>query len=111
MMAATMPSIGLYKPKVILTKSSPFMLKRKNHSWRPERKKGPLEQFGYVLYQTIGEGPHSKIKLAYHPKEEEYVAIKILQKNKIPKEIYEKFIKREIYIMQQFQHPHIVSNC
>ncbi|XP_064642595.1 testis-specific serine/threonine-protein kinase 3-like [Lineus longissimus] len=105
--AALTPSA--YKAKIISVAAGPLVLKRKNHSWRPVRENAPLEKFGYILGERIGEGPYSKIQLAYNPKEEEHAAVKVITKDKIPRKIFEKFIKREIYIMQQFQHPHIIG--
>ncbi|XP_046359635.1 testis-specific serine/threonine-protein kinase 1-like [Haliotis rufescens] len=63
-----------------------------------------LERFGYTMHETIGEGAYAKVKRAYCRRKNENLAVKIIQKNKIPKEAKEKFLPREIALLQKLRH-------
>ncbi|XP_046544341.1 LOW QUALITY PROTEIN: testis-specific serine/threonine-protein kinase 1-like [Haliotis rubra] len=67
-----------------------------------------LERFGYTLHETIGEGAYAKVKRAYCKKKNENLAVKIIQKSKIPKEAKEKFLPREIALLQKLRHTSLI---
>ena len=87
-----------------------FALKYKDESWRPDKSvKNSLEKIGYTFGPTIGDGVYSKVKKAYCKKLNRDVAIKIIQKKRLPPEIHDKFIPREIALMQKLRHASLVS--
>ncbi|KAK8824972.1 hypothetical protein WA538_005637 [Blastocystis sp. DL] len=62
----------------------------------------------YRLEDTLGTGSFGKVKLATHVITGIKVAIKILSKERIKKLDMLAKVKREIRILQSFNHPHIV---
>ncbi|KAK8797222.1 hypothetical protein WA158_004432 [Blastocystis sp. Blastoise] len=62
----------------------------------------------YRLEETIGMGSFGKVKLAIHINTGIKVAIKILNKEKIRQLDMSEKVKREIKILKEFNHPHII---
>ena len=62
----------------------------------------------YQIKKTIGEGAFSKVKLAIHKQTKQYVAIKVLDKQKVPKNDLERFT-REMQILISLNHPNIIQ--
>jgi len=63
----------------------------------------------YDLYGTLGEGAFGKVKYAVNTENNEAVAIKILDKDKIQTRNMGAQIKKEISIMKMINHHHVVS--
>ncbi|NXJ84260.1 TSSK1 kinase, partial [Trogon melanurus] len=68
-----------------------------------------LGKKGYSLSNTLGEGSYSKVKRAYCSRLKRSVAIKIIDKRKIPKEFLERFLPREIEALKRLEHPSIIK--
>jgi serine/threonine protein kinase len=62
----------------------------------------------YQIKKTIGEGAFSKVKLAIHKQTKQYVAIKVLDKQKVPKNDLERFT-REMQILISLNHPNVIQ--
>ncbi|GET90495.1 serine/threonine protein kinase, putative [Leishmania tarentolae] len=68
----------------------------------------PEQMIGsYVIGETIGRGSFGKVKKGRHVHTGEYVAIKILNRQKLKSANMDKKIHREIEILQLFSHPNI----
>lgn len=63
----------------------------------------------YYLGRTIGEGTYAKVKYGQHSDTGEAVAIKVLDKEALVRSGMVEQIKREISILKQIRHPHIVN--
>jgi len=63
----------------------------------------------YLIGPTIGKGSFGKVKLALHQPTGVKVAIKILNREKVATLKVEAKIKREIFNLRRFRHPHIVK--
>lgn len=64
----------------------------------------------YVLIKTIGTGTTGKVKLAQRVNTNEYVAIKVVKKEKVEVGYdIEQKVHREIALMRLFDHPHILK--
>ena len=63
----------------------------------------------YLLYNTIGTGTFSKVKLGIHIPTQQKVAIKILDKDKIKDESDVERISREIQILKNLRHKNIAQ--
>lgn len=68
-----------------------------------------IEISGYKFGPTIGHGSYSKVKLGFSENERKKVAIKIIDLNKIPAEFRDRFLPREIEIVQAVKHPNIAN--
>ncbi|XP_014665010.1 PREDICTED: probable serine/threonine-protein kinase DDB_G0284251 [Priapulus caudatus] len=85
-------------------------MRRLGDGWSPtKRKHSVLEQMGYTLGKEIGESTYSKIREAHSAKLNKKVAVKIICKKKLPAEYVEKFLPREIAIMQHLRHPRVID--
>ena len=62
----------------------------------------------YIIKKTIGKGTFGKVKLGYHKPNNEKVAIKILEKNKIIEKDDEIRVKRELEMMPKFNHKNVI---
>lgn len=70
----------------------------------------PYTQVGnYILKRKIGEGAFAEVRLAVHQDTKEEFAVKVFDRDALPKVHFERDIKREIKIMQHLRHPNIVS--
>ncbi|KAG5499072.1 hypothetical protein GH5_03774 [Leishmania sp. Ghana 2012 LV757] len=68
----------------------------------------PEQMIGsYVIRETIGRGSFGKVKKGRHVHTGEYVAIKILNRQKLKSANMDKKVHREIEILQLFSHPNI----
>ncbi|XP_068762454.1 testis-specific serine/threonine-protein kinase 3-like [Montipora capricornis] len=69
-----------------------------------------LKQNGYELLdeQPLGEGSYAKVKRAYSRKLKLHVAVKIVDRKKAPNDFLTRFLPRELSIIQNLQHPHII---
>jgi len=63
----------------------------------------------YELTKTLGEGTFGKVKKALNTETQEWVAIKVLDKEKIQKQNMGTQVKKEISIMKMVRHVHVVS--
>ena len=63
----------------------------------------------YELGRTIGEGAFAKVKEGSHRLTEQKVAIKIIDKDKLPDEYALRNVHREAAIMKLLDHPHVVQ--
>ncbi|PRW55916.1 CBL-interacting serine threonine- kinase 3-like [Chlorella sorokiniana] len=63
----------------------------------------------YYVGRTIGEGTYAKVKYGQHAETGEAVAIKVLDKEQLIRSGMTEQIKREITILKQIRHPHIVN--
>ncbi|XP_069123753.1 putative serine/threonine-protein kinase SIK1B [Argopecten irradians] len=96
------------RPQIIHLKGN-FSLREKDGTWKPDRHEAvSISSYGYVIGQTIGEGPKSKVKKAVEKRTNEIVAIKIIKKNRY-NESMKKFVKREIMLNQTLQHPGLLD--
>ena len=68
-----------------------------------------LRHRGYVVGPTLGEGSYAKVKSAFAAKLNKKVALKIINRRKAPKDFQQKFLPRELEIMQLIHHPHIIE--
>lgn len=62
----------------------------------------------YEVGKTIGEGTFAKVKFARNTENNEPVALKILDKEKVLKHKMAEQIKREVATMKLIKHPHVV---
>jgi len=73
---------------------------------------GQLQKRGYIIASDLGEGTYSKVKSAVWQrpgdKQPMKVAIKIINKRTAPKDFLEKFLPRELEILQILNHRNIV---
>ncbi|KAI3436682.1 hypothetical protein D9Q98_006098 [Chlorella vulgaris] len=63
----------------------------------------------YFLGRTIGEGTYAKVKYGQHSETGQAVAVKVLAKEALVRSGMVEQIKREITILKQIRHPHIVN--
>mmetsp|Transcript_10537 Transcript_10537/g.15714 ORF Transcript_10537/g.15714 Transcript_10537/m.15714 type:complete len:419 (+) Transcript_10537:178-1434(+) len=63
----------------------------------------------YVLGKTLGEGTFGKVKLAENTETGKFVAIKVLDKERIQQQNMGIQIKREVSIMKVVKNPHVVQ--
>ena len=63
----------------------------------------------YELGRTIGEGAFAKVKEGTHRLTEQKVAVKIIDKDKLPDEYALKNVHREATIMKLLDHAHVVQ--
>ncbi|XP_061165692.1 testis-specific serine/threonine-protein kinase 1-like [Saccostrea echinata] len=69
-----------------------------------------LAKRGLLVKQTLGSGSYSKVKFAYYlTGDRDRAAVKIVDRNKAPKDFQQRFLPREIKIWPQLNHPNIVK--
>ncbi|CAD5121619.1 unnamed protein product [Dimorphilus gyrociliatus] len=69
-----------------------------------------LAKQGYYVKQTIGSGSYSKVKLAVdYDNKRKLVAIKIIDRQKAPKDYQDRFLPRELSIWSSLRHPNLVN--
>jgi len=71
-------------------------------------KQSVLECYGYQVSHTVGNGSYAVVKAAYSTKHKCKVAVKIIQKNKAPRDYIEKFLPREVELIKVLRHPNLV---
>jgi len=68
-----------------------------------------LKKRGYSLGTTLGEGSYAKVKSAFSEKLQLRVAIKIINRKKVPRDFREKFLPRELKIIAAVEHKNIIK--
>lgn len=72
-----------------------------------------LQKKGYVISSDLGEGTYSKVKSALWQRPGERssmkVALKIINKKTAPKDFLDKFLPRELEVIQKLNHKSIVA--
>ncbi|NXL89033.1 TSSK1 kinase, partial [Alectura lathami] len=68
-----------------------------------------LKSKGYNVSVTLGEGSYGKVKLAYCKRLKCNVAIKIIDKRKMPQDFLKRFLPREIAALKCLHHPSIIK--
>ncbi|ODV60320.1 carbon catabolite-derepressing protein kinase [Ascoidea rubescens DSM 1968] len=70
----------------------------------------PLLRIGkYQIITTLGEGSFGKVKLAYHLKTGQRVALKIINRKTLSKSEMQGRVEREISYLRLLTHPHIIK--
>jgi serine kinase len=70
-----------------------------------------LNERGYHLLNDLklGEGTYAKVKCAYSNNIKQNVAVKIIDRRRAPKDFINKFLPREMVIIQTLHHKHIIE--
>lgn len=101
--------------QVIQAEVEPIEVKRSSSSrtesitYRPTYR-AVLAKNGYLVRKTLGNGSYSKVKLAISlNKCKSLVAVKIVDRNKAPRDFQTKFLPRELDIWPGLRHPNIIN--
>lgn len=68
-----------------------------------------LKKRGYALGTTLGEGSYAKVKSAFSERLQSRVALKIIDRKRVPKDFREKFLPRELKIIAVVNHPNVIK--
>lgn len=68
-----------------------------------------LARYGLRVGSTLGTGTYAKVKSAFSEQLSHKVAIKIINRRKAPTDFQRHFLPRELSILQQISHLHIVQ--
>ncbi|XP_060594036.1 testis-specific serine/threonine-protein kinase 1-like [Ruditapes philippinarum] len=68
-----------------------------------------LKKRGYSLGTSLGEGSYAKVKSAFSEKLQKRVALKIINRKKVPKDFREKFLPRELQIIGRVDHQNVIK--
>ena len=70
-----------------------------------------LKSKGYELLdeKPLGEGSYAKVKAAYSEHLQLHVAVKIIDRGKAPPDFQDKFLPRELSIIQNLKHKNIIQ--
>ncbi|KAL4237519.1 protein serine/threonine kinase [Mactra antiquata] len=68
-----------------------------------------LKKRGYSLGTSLGEGSYAKVKSAFAEKLKMRVALKIIDRKRVPRDFREKFLPRELKIIAQVNHPNVIK--
>jgi len=68
-----------------------------------------LARYGLRVGSTLGTGTYAKVKSAFSEQLSHKVAIKIINRRKAPIDFQRHFLPRELSILQQIKHSHIVQ--
>ncbi|CAF1213414.1 unnamed protein product [Rotaria sordida] len=68
-----------------------------------------LARYGLRVGSTLGTGTYAKVKSAYSEQLSHKVAIKIINRRKAPTDFQRHFLPRELSILQQINHLHIIQ--
>lgn len=68
-----------------------------------------LARYGLRVGSTLGTGTYAKVKSAFSEQLAHKVAIKIINRRKAPTDFQRHFLPRELAILQQINHNHIVQ--
>ena len=85
---------------------SPINRKKKENEKNIEKE---FKIGNYLIKKTLGKGTFGKVKLGIYLPNNQKVAIKILDKNKLKEEDDIIRLKREFEMLSQFNHPNVVS--
>jgi len=101
--------------QVIQSEVEPIEVKRSSTSrtesvtYRPTYR-AVLAKNGYLVRKTLGNGSYSKVKLAISVNtSKSLVAVKIVDRNKAPKDFQIKFLPRELDIWPGLRHSNIIK--
>ena len=104
--------------KILKTNSSPNIISKTLTLSLPEDDKSSEEKDSdsnreykignYMVKYTLGKGTFGKVKLGIYIPNNEKVAIKILEKNRIVEKDDEIRVKREFDMLAQFSHPNVI---
>lgn len=70
-----------------------------------------LNERGYHLFNdsNLGEGTYAKVKCAYSNNTKQHVAVKIIDRKRAPKDFINKFLPREMVVIQTLRHKNIIE--
>lgn len=70
-----------------------------------------LNERGYQLFNesNLGEGTYAKVKCAYSNNTKQYVAVKIIDRKRAPQDFINKFLPREMVVIQTLRHNNIIE--
>lgn len=68
-----------------------------------------LKSRGYLMEGKLGEGTYAKVRRAYSYHHNSRVAIKIVSRSRLNARFQQKFLPRELAIVQSISHPHIIE--
>ncbi|XP_023214731.1 testis-specific serine/threonine-protein kinase 4-like [Centruroides sculpturatus] len=68
-----------------------------------------LKDRGYTLSNSVGRGSFADVRLAFSSLNRKKIAVKIMSREKVPKEFLNRFLPREIEIVKRIKHRNIVS--
>jgi len=70
-----------------------------------------LNDRGYQIIEGVrlGEGTYAKVKCAYSRDLKVNVAVKVIDRQRAPKDFINKFLPRELVIIQTLRHRHIIE--
>ena len=104
--------------KILKTNSSPNIISKTLTLSLPEDDKSSEEKDSdsnreykignYMVKYTLGKGTFGKVKLGIYIPNNEKVAIKILEKDRIIEKDDEIRVKREFDMLAQFSHPNVI---
>ena len=109
----TKPNIPLDYPstQIMNNNNNNESLQKKTNEQQQNIQKQPSIEFkigNYLILQTIGEGTFGKVKLGIYLKNNEKVAIKILEKDRIRDNDDHIRIKREFDMLSKINHPNVI---
>ena len=88
---------------------SPVSIEKNGEKIIVTTEEAELKKKGYTLGGTLGEGSYAKVKSAFRDKENKRVAVKIINQKKAPKDFKERFLPRELDILQSIHHENLVN--
>ncbi|KFO27719.1 testis-specific serine/threonine-protein kinase 1 [Fukomys damarensis] len=68
-----------------------------------------LRRRGYIMGVSLGEGSYAKVKSAYSERLKINVAIKIIDRKKVPNDFLEKFLPQELRILTILNHGSVIK--
>ena len=105
------------KTEPLLRTNSAFLIYPKILSQNEDEENDELKEMdiskeykigNYMVKYTLGQGTFGKVKLGVYLPNDEKVAIKILEKNRIVEKDDEIRVKREFDMLSQFNHPNVI---
>ncbi|KAM7159222.1 testis-specific serine/threonine-protein kinase 4 isoform 1-T1 [Molossus nigricans] len=68
-----------------------------------------MEEYGYEVGKSIGNGSYGTVYEAYSRKQKVMVAVKIISKKKASEDYLNKFLPREIQVMKVLRHKYLIN--